>query len=309
MAADFDATRRRAHRLTAPLAAPSLTATESEDTMNGKSTRISRLCNSTTGRSIIIPVDHGIAMGAIAGLRDPLDVLARLVALRIEGTLLTPGLWKVAGALFQGREAPARVLTADLPLLSALPGEPADVSESDVFVTTEFALRHAFDAVKVLLVWGLERDKQMSSLKMVGRMAEECDRCGLPLMVEPVLWGPGVPPERKNDPSLIESAARVALELGADILKIPYTGEVEPFGDIVRRLRIPVLVLGGPKMGGIRDVFQVARDSVRAGARGIVFGRNVWQHPSMDSVVRGLIDVVHDNVDVEVAIAKHDIND
>jgi class I fructose-bisphosphate aldolase len=291
--------------LTTRLAAPSLAATESEGKMDGKSTRISRLFNSTTGRSIIIPVDHGIAMGAIPGLWDPLDVLARLAALRIEGTLLTPGMWKIASALFQSRDAPARVLTADLPLFSTLPGEPADVSESDVFVSADFALRHAFDAVKVLLIWGLEREKQMSNLKMVGRMADDCDRCGLPLMVEPVLWGPGVPPERKNDPALIESAARIALELGADILKVPYTGEIEPFGELVRRLRVPVLVLGGPKMGSIRDVFQAAHDSMRAGARGIVFGRNVWQHPSMDDVVRALNAIVHGNMDVDAALAKH----
>ncbi|MBN2369122.1 MAG: fructose-bisphosphate aldolase [Vicinamibacteria bacterium] len=277
--------------------------------MSGKTTRISRLFNSTTGRSVIIPVDHGVAMGALQGLQDPHDVLARLVALRIDGTLLTPGLWKVVSGLFERRDAPARVLTADLPLFSTLPGEPADVSEDDVLVSVDFALRHAFDAIKILLVWGLERDKQMANLKMVGRLADECDRWSLPLMVEPVLWGMNVPKERKNDSKLMENAARIALELGADILKIPYTGEVEPFSAMVRRLRVPVLVLGGPKMSGIRDVFQVARDSLVAGARGIVFGRNVWQHPAMESVVRGLIDIVHGNMDVETALANRALND
>jgi class I fructose-bisphosphate aldolase len=264
--------------------------------MSGKATRISRLFNATTGRAVIIPVDHGIAMGAIDGLLDPLDVLARLVALRIDGTLLTAGVWKVTGTLFESRDAPARVLTADLPLFSSLPGQPASVSESDLLVGVEFALRHAFDALKVLLVWGLEREKQMANLKMVGRLADECDRWGLPLMVEPVLWGAGVPADRKND---------VSLELGADLLKIPYTGDVATFGAIVRRLRVPVLVLGGPKMGGLRDAFQVARDAVDAGARGIVFGRNVWQHPSMESVVRGLFDVVHGEMAVDAALSKH----
>ena len=110
---------------------------------------------------------------------------------------------------------------------------------------------------------------------------------------------------KKSDPLLIESAARVALELGADILKIPYTGEPEAFGDLVRRLRVPVFVLGGPKMGTLADIFSVAHHSVAAGARGIVFGRNVWQNPSMDAVVRGLMDVVHDSVAPKAALAKH----
>ena len=238
--------------------------------MDGKAARIARLVNPSSGRSVIIPIDHGIVMGAIDGLKDPIEVLERLIALRIDATLLTPGLWKVAQPLFTRRDAPARVLTADLPLSSTLPGGPASFTENDLMVSVEFALRHAFDAVKVIL-----------------------------------LWGSGVPPEKKGDPLLIESAARVALELGADILKIPYTGEPEAFGDLVRRLRVPVFVLGGPKMGTLADIFSVAHHSVAAGARGIVFGRNVWQNPSMDAVVRGLMDVVHDSVAPKEALAKH----
>jgi class I fructose-bisphosphate aldolase len=172
-------------------------------------------------------------------------------------------------------------------------------------VSAEFAVRHAFDAVKVILLWGLDRHEQMANLKLVGNVAEQCDRWGLPLMVEPVLWGSGVPAEKKNDPALIESAARVALELGADILKIPYTGQPDAFADVVRHLRVPVFVLGGPKMGTLADVFAVAHHSVSAGARGIVFGRNVWQHPAMDAVVRGLQEVVHEGVAPQAALARH----
>jgi class I fructose-bisphosphate aldolase len=273
--------------------------------MDGKAARIARLVSPSSGRSVIIPIDHGIVMGAIDGLKDPLEVLGRLIALRIDGTLLTPGLWKVAQPLFGRRDAPARVLTADLPLSATLPGGPASFTENDLMVSVEFALRHAFDAMKVILLWGLERHEQMANLKLVGNIAEQCDRWGVPLMVEPVLWGSGVPPEKKSDPTLIESAARVALELGADILKIPYTGEPAAFAELVRCLRVPVFVLGGPKMGTMADVFAVAHHSVAAGARGIVFGRNVWQHPSMDAVVRGLMEVVHDGVAPKVALGKH----
>jgi fructose-bisphosphate aldolase, class I len=272
--------------------------------MPGKAVRLARLLDPSSGRSVIIPVDHGIVMGAVDGLKDPLDVLARLIELRIDGTLLTPGLWKVAASLFTRRDAPARVLTADLPLSSTLPGEPATFTENELLVSVDFALRHAFDAVKVILLWGLERPKQMANLKLIGNVAEQCDRAGLPLMVEPVLWGSGVPAERKNDPALIESAARIALELGADILKIPYTGEADAFADLVRRLRAPVFVLGGARMGTLADVFTVAHRSVAAGARGIVFGRNVWQHPSMDAVVRGLMEVVHAGIEPETALSN-----
>lgn len=58
-------------------------------------------------------------------------------------------------------------------------------------------------------------------------------------------------------------------------------------------------------MSNVKGVLQVAKESVQAGARGIVFGRNVWQHPPMESVVRALQEVVHAHLDVETAIAKN----
>jgi class I fructose-bisphosphate aldolase len=58
-------------------------------------------------------------------------------------------------------------------------------------------------------------------------------------------------------------------------------------------------------MGTAREVLHVARDSVQAGAKGIVFGRNVWQHPRMDAVVGALQDVVHRDAEVDAALTAH----
>ncbi len=267
--------------------------------MNAKEFRISRLLNSKSGKSVVIPIDHGLVMGNVEGLTDPLKILKDLVKLGIDGTLLSPGLAKVTLDLFSRRDAPSRVLTADLPLTSNVPGGTGEVMGHEIISTVEFALKYGFDAVKILLPWGEESGVQMESLRVVAKLANECDRWEIPLMVEPVLWGNAIPKERKNSPELIGHGARMALEMGADILKIPYTGDEKEFEDLVKSVGVPVFILGGPKMEGIEGILRIAHESTQAGAKGIVFGRNVWQNPKMGELVRALKKVVHEGKGVK----------
>jgi len=67
------------------------------------------------------------------------------------------------------------------------------------------------------------------------------------------------------------------------------------------------MILGGPKMNNLRDVLQTARDAIDAGAKGVVFGRNVWQHPQMDKVLMSLKDIVHINKDVDLVMGKYEL--
>ncbi|MGC8612496.1 MAG: class I fructose-bisphosphate aldolase [Athalassotoga sp.] len=270
--------------------------------MNVKELRISRILNSKSGKSVIIPIDHGIVMGNVEGLEDPLKILKQLIDTGIDGTLLSPGIGKISLDLFSSKDAPGRILTADIPLLSTVPGGSGEVVGHEIIADVEFALRYNFDIVKVLLPWGEREHVQMESVRVVSDLANECDRWNMPLMVEPVLWGEAIPKEKRNDPKIIEHASRMALEMGADILKIPYTGNKSEFRDLVNNLKVPVFILGGPKMDSIEGVLRVAKESVEAGAKGIVFGRNVWQNPKMKDLVRALKMIVHDNAEISNAM-------
>ncbi len=273
--------------------------------MNVKEFRISKLLNPESGKSVIIPIDHGLVMGNVKGLSDPIGTLKSLIDLKIDGTLISPGIAKITLDLFASRDAPARILTADLPLLSNIPGKTANVIGHEKVSTVEFAIKYGFDVVKVLLPWGESESVQMESVKTVVQLSNECDRWDMPLMVEPVLWGKDIPTEKKNDPELIEHGARMALEIGADILKIPYTGDQKGFEDLLKRLKVPVFVLGGPKMESVKDILKVAEESTHAGAKGIVFGRNVWQNPKMSNVIKALQDIVHKNMTVDEVMKKY----
>lgn len=277
--------------------------------MSGKNLRLARLFGSATGKAVIIPVDHGEVMGSVEGLTNPYKILHELVNLQIDGVLMGPGLSKITDDLFTSKNAPARVLTSDYPLFSCIPGRPRAIMDNELLAGVEFALMHDFVAIKTMLSWGLDAEFQMKNIKLVATLAEECDRWGIPLMVEPVLLGKNMDAESKNDPELVAHATRIAMELGADILKIQYTGDPKGFADLVACMRLPVVVLGGPKMGSTRDILQVAKETVGAGARGIVFGRNVWQNPMMSGLVNALKDVVHNSFGVDEAMKRHEIAD
>ncbi len=275
--------------------------------MGIKELRLSHILNPKSGKSVIIPIDHGLVMGNIEGLQDPLDILEKLVKLGIDGTLMSPGIAKITNEYFCSKNAPGRILTIDLPLSSTIPGESGNIIGHKIIANLEFALRNAIDVVKVLLPWGEKESVQMESIEVVATVANNCDKWNIPLMVEPVFWGSHTSKDKRNDPKLIEHAARMALELGADILKIPYTGNVSEFKQLITHLKVPVFVLGGPKMESIEDILKVAKESIEAGAKGIVFGRNVWQNSKMEFLIKCLKEIVHENASVDEVIKKYDL--
>lgn len=126
-------------------------------------------------------------------------------------------------------------------------------------------------------------------------------------MVEPVFWTSHTSKEKKTSANLIGHAARIALELGADVLKIPYTGNILEFKELLNNLQVPVFVLGGAKMDSIEDILKIAKESIEAGAKGIVFGRNVWQNSKMESLINALKEIVHENASVDEVIKKHNL--
>ncbi len=264
--------------------------------MNVKEFRIAKLLETKSGKSLIIPIDHGIMMGSVKGLEDPIKTLKTLINLGIDGTLITPGLAKITLDLFSHREAPTRILTADLPLLSNVPGGNGEIIGHEVISNVEFALKYDFDVIKILLPWGEREKVQVESIKVVEKLVRECDKWDIPLMIEPILWGEAISKEKRNDIKLIDHASRMALEMGADILKIPYSGNQKEFSDLVKRLKVPVFVLGGVKTENEEDILRVAWESTQAGAKGVIFGRNVWQSSKMRSIVLALKKIVHNGI-------------
>ena len=275
---------------------------------NPRELRLRKLFHPENGRSVMIPADHGRYLGNTAGLEDPYNLVRTLIEEEIDATIMCFGLGKVTADLFGSRYAPARIIAIDNALFANIPGEQQGVIGYEPGVTPELALKWGFDAIKVLFIWGVDPDLQSAQLRYMSELVAECDRLNMPLMIEPVLWGNHIPDNRKNDPDMIAHACRIAMELGADMLKVPYTGDKESFSSIVEMARIPVLVLGGPGGNTTRAMLQVAHDSISAGGRGIVFGRSVWAGSNMRGFIRALKDTVYHQIEVDKLMNKYDLS-
>jgi len=94
----------------------------------------------------------------------------------------------------------------------------------------------------------------------------------------------------------------VGAELGADIVKTNYTGEVDTFKEVVGGCPVPVVVAGGPQMDTERELLQMVRDSIDAGGRGVAIGRNIFQAQDPTGLVRKIARVVHEGYDVDEAM-------
>jgi len=266
---------------------------------SGKSVRLGRLFDRESRRSVIVAADHGIG-GAPAGLEDFAGALAPIVAAGPDALILTPGGARQAAGLLGARGAPALMVAVDAACGATLPGGASRGETYRIHTTVEDALRLGADVLKMLLIFGRESlEAHTENLLQVARVAHACEAWGVPLLVEPVVWGAAASDEERRSPRVLRHICRIGVELGADVLKVPYPGDPETFQALVSELPVPVVILGGPRMERPRDVVAVAAGAVAAGAAGLAFGRNIFQASDPPALVRALRRVVHEGAAVE----------
>jgi class I fructose-bisphosphate aldolase len=131
----------------------------------------------------------------------------------------------------------------------------------------------------------------------LGRIAHEADNWGIPLLAMMYARGPHI--KDPFAPEVVAHSARVATELGADMVKVPYCGDIDSFRQVVRGCLIPLVIAGGEKKESTREFLHMAKDSIAAGGIGLSVGRNVFQHPRPRDLMRALSGIVHDGKNVD----------
>lgn len=258
----------------------------------GKSIRLSRLFDDASGRTVIVAVDHGQDHGVQPGLENMGATLAALREAGPDALLLRPSMLKRYHRLLQGKGAPALIVGLDSRWTQTVPLGPELGEEHELLVSVEEAARLGADAVKILLIFGRnDIGVHAKNVKAVAKVIEASEKAGIPVMVEPTLWGLGIPKEAQNDPERVPHIARIAFELGADILKLPYAPGV--FGEITEALPVPITILGGPKADSESAFWAMVEQAVSEGVRGVAFGRNVWQAADVRKQVERLKAIVH----------------
>jgi len=146
---------------------------------------------------------------------------------------------------------------------------------------------------------------QEQCIQNIQIVAAKCKKLGIPLMVEPLVMTakPGAGSTSVGDPYKISSLVRQAVELGADIIKVDATTPMTDFNQVVEIASgVPVLVRGGGQVTP-RELLERTRIAMDVGASGVVYGRNVVQHPTPAKFIKAIRAIVHDNASVEKALS------
>jgi predicted phospho-2-dehydro-3-deoxyheptonate aldolase len=260
--------------------------------MIGKAIRLERIIDRNSGKTVIVPMDHGVTVGPIAGLEDMRTTISKVVSGGANGILMHKGVVR-AGHRGSGRDVGLIIH------LSAGTSLSPDPNAKELVCTVEEAVKLGADAVSIHVNLGAETDRQM--LRQFGLVSERCMEWQMPLVAMVYPRGPRITNE--YDVGLVKHAARVGAELAADIVKVPYTGTVESFRQVVAGCPIPVVIAGGEKMGSDEEIFQMVEGALEAGAAGLSIGRNAFQHARPDAMIRALSEITHRGASVQEALA------
>ena len=260
--------------------------------MIGKKIRLERIIDRNSHKTVIIPMDHGVTVGPIEGLADMRTAVSNVVAGGANAILMHKGIVR-AGHRGTGRDVGLIIH------LSAGTSLSPDPNAKELVCTVEEAIKLGADAVSVHINLGAETDREM--LQQLGQVGERCMEWQMPLVA--MMYTRGSKIKDEYDAGNVKHAARVGAELGADIVKVVYTGSVESFAAVVEGCTVPVVIAGGPKMGSDEEIFNMVQGALEAGAAGVSIGRNAFQHKNPTKMVQALSKMVHEVASIEEAAA------
>ncbi|MGQ4916024.1 MAG: class I fructose-bisphosphate aldolase [Candidatus Asgardarchaeia archaeon] len=261
---------------------------------SGRKIRFGRIMNYKDNRSVIIAMDHGLSDGVLEGIEQPSETIKRVIAGGADAMILNPGIIKQNSEIIS-RNLGA-IMRADF-IFTAL--SPSKKEGNDVIATVERALRIGADAIIVNGFIGSENERK--SISYLSLLVDECDLWDMPIVAE--MKPEGV--DKPWDAKYVKVAARVASELGVDLIKTYYTGDPKSFKEVIDSTPTPIVILGGPRLDSLLKVFQMVSDAVSAGAAGIAFGRNIWHKRDPKPMVQAMVDIIHNNIEPKEVMEKY----
>lgn len=271
-----------------------------------KSARLNRLFNPRTRRCFDVALDHGFfnEPSFLAGIENLPRAIETLVAAGPDAIQLTVG---------------------QAPHLQKLPvrGKPALVLRTDVANVYGTALPRTLfsrmiaepvlqavrlDAACVVVnLFRIPEQPEVTDqcIQNICALKPQCDHYGMPLMIEPLVFQSNAIAggyRVDGDAEKIIPLVRQAVELGADVIKADPTNDVSVYGQVIETAGgVPVLVRGGSKAPE-REILERTAALLAQGAAGIVYGRNIIQHPNPAGITRALMAVVHEGASVDGAM-------
>ena len=269
-----------------------------------KAYRLNRLFNSNSKRCLDVAVDHGFfnELAFLSGIEDLARAVQVLVEAGPDAIQLTVGQADLLQRI-PSKHKPALVLRTDI---ANVYGRelPRTLFSRMIEQPVEQALR--LDAACLVAnLFRIPNQPEVTDqcIQNILRLKPECDRFGMPLMIEPLVFRPNESAGGymvDGDVTKILPLVRQGVELGADVIKADPTDDPLVYHRVIETARVPVLVRGGGKADD-REILKRTEQVIAQGAAGIVYGRNIIQHANPAGMTKALMAIVHDGAKAEDA--------
>ena len=250
----------------------------------GMKNRLSRIIRPETGRSLILPIDHGYFMGPTRGLEEPWRAVESLLPYA-DGLMLTRG--ALRSSIDSGIDTPIVLrVSGGSSILSK------DLSRETITTSIFEAVRCNASALALSIFVGSAHEHE--TLSNLAELVDDAEEYGIPVLAVTAV-GRDLD---KRDARYLALCCRIAAELGARFVKTYYC---EDFQKVVEGCPVPVLIAGGPRMDTELDVLQTTFNALQEGAVGVVMGRNIWQNDHAVAMIRAVRSVIHEDATPEEA--------
>jgi len=239
------------------------------------------------GRGVWIPLDHGASNYPEQGLQDMDSLVQNIIAGGADAIVLHKG------SLTHHADTTGWHGFVCHVSASTVHGGVRDQHKVSVATAEECWQRGAMGVSGQVNLGDVAETEMIESL---GRLTTEAFPLAMPVLGMVYPRGPNLKVSEGDSTMGIAHAARLAWELGCDVVKVPWTGSPESFREVTQAAPIPVLIAGGPSGGTFLETLQTVEDSIAAGGAGVCMGRQVFASDNPQSHVAALRAVIHDGV-------------
>lgn len=257
----------------------------------GKQARLDRI--GTDGRFLTVPMDHGITIGAVKGLRDIEATIDAVTRGGADSVLTQKG---IAPRVHPNKNDAGYIM--HLNASTVLGPAPNDKRQSG---TVKEAIRLGADAVSYHINVGSKFEREQ--IEGLADVTDTAAKFGVPVLAMTYARGPDID---EADAETIAHAVRLGEELGADVIKTAYSGSSESFEQVVSATAKPVVIAGGEPEGDLATL-EAVRGAVDAGGAGVSIGRSIFQHDHPEQITRAVAGVIHDGLSAEDALEQNNL--
>ena len=241
------------------------------------------------GKILAVTLDHGLTIGPIPGLINMNETVNAIQKGGASAMVAHKGIFKILDPPVDiGKIVHLSASTS----LSVFPDDKVIVGSAELSQET------GADAISIHVNIGSKHDRNM--IEDLGLIADECTELNMPLLA--MMYPRGENITNPFDPKVVAHVARIGAELGADIVKTLYTGDSDSFRSVVDGCPVPVVIAGGPQVSNDKELLDMVKGAIDAGAAGVSMGRNIFQHSNPEKITKAISNIIFDNSSVESAM-------